>query len=217
MRTVSIVSRKGGAGKTTLAVHLALAAHLRGLKTVLADADPQRSASEALRLRKATGPRRVETSGPKLFALQIAAARAGDQVLVIDTPCGPEPDVSDAIALADLVLIVMRPTFLDIAASVRTVEAARRLGRPAQILLNQACSLRGGAEPDSVRKAIEALRFTNMALCPVIVRSRALFQTVLSAGLSVEEIGPSAAASEIEALWRHVEQQAPAEPLLKRA
>ena len=76
MRTISIVSRKGGAGKTTLAVHLALAAHLRGHRAMLADADPQRSASEALKLRQAAAPRRVETAGPKLFALQIAAARA---------------------------------------------------------------------------------------------------------------------------------------------
>jgi chromosome partitioning protein len=204
MRTIAVVARKGGAGKTTLAVHLAIAAHLRGLRTVLADADPQRSSSEVLRARTTPGPKRVESAGPKLFALQEMARRAGEEFLVIDTPCGPEQEVSAAISSADLVLIVVRPTFLDIAAAVRTIDTARRLARPAEIVINQAYSTRSGREPPSVQKAIDALRFTSMPVCPVVVRSRALLQSALASGRSVEEYGPSPAAEEIAALWRHV-------------
>jgi chromosome partitioning protein len=204
MRTIAVVARKGGAGKTTLAVHLAIAAHLRGLRTVLADADPQRSSSDVLRARTTPGPKRVETAGPKLFALQEMARRAGDELLVIDTPCGPEQEVSAAIAAADLVLIVVRPTFLDIAAAVRTIDTARRLARPAEIVINQAFTMRSGREPPSVQKAQEALRFTGMPLSPVVVRSRALLQSALASGRSVEEYGPSPAADDIAALWRHV-------------
>jgi chromosome partitioning protein len=204
MRTIAVVARKGGAGKTTLAVHLAIAAHLRGLNTILADADPQRSSSEVLRARVAPGPKRVETAGAKMFALQEMARRAGDELLVIDTPCGPEQEVSSAIASADLVLIVVRPTFLDIAAAVRTIDTARRLARPVEIVINQAYATRNGREPPSVLKAMEALRFTGMPLCPVVVRSRAALQLALASGRSAEELGPSAAADEIAALWRHV-------------
>ncbi|HEY3799752.1 MAG TPA: ParA family protein [Caulobacteraceae bacterium] len=207
MRTIAVVSRKGGAGKTTLALHLAMAAHLRGLSTVLADADPQRSASEVLRGRIDAGPKRCETSGPKLFALKDSSQRFGADLLVIDTPAGPEPDLADAIALADLTLVVVRPTFIDLAAAVRTIESARRLGRAGEIVLNQAYPARGGRETATVRKAIEALRFTNMPVAPVVVRARAVLQTALAAGKSAEEFGPSAAAAEIAALWDHVAAQ----------
>jgi len=217
MRTIAVVARKGGAGKTTLAIHLAIAAHLRGLKTVLADADPQRSSSEVLKARTIPGPKRVETSGPKVFALQEMARRAGDEFMVVDTPCGPEQEVGAAIASCDLVLIVVRPTFLDIAAAVRTIETARRLARPAQIVINQAYSTRSGREPPSVQKAVEALRFTAMPVCPVVVRSRSLLQSALASGRSVEEFGPSPAADEIAALWRQVALTVAGEARLLRA
>jgi chromosome partitioning protein len=204
MRTVAIVARKGGAGKTTLAFHLAMAAHLRGVKTMLADADPQRSASEVLKIRPAPGPTRAETSGPKVFALKESAARAGHDLVVVDTPCSPEQEVGAAMSVADLVLVVVRPTFLDIAAAVRTIDTARRLARPAEIVISQAYSTRSGEEPRSVQKAQEALRFTGLTVCPVVVRSRALLQSSLASGRSAEEFGPSPAADEIAALWAHV-------------
>ena len=204
MRTIAIVARKGGAGKTTLAFHLAVAAHLRGLKTVLADADPQRSASEVLKIRTGPGPTRAETSGPKLFALKETAFRSGHELMVIDTPCGPEQEVGAAMGIADLVLVVVRPTFLDIAAAVRTIDTARRLARPAQIIINQAYSTRSGQEPRSVTTALEALRFTSLPISPAIVRSRALLQSALASGRSAEEFGDSPAEQEIAALWRHV-------------
>ncbi len=218
MQTIAVVARKGGAGKTTLAVHLAIAGYLRAIKSLLADADPQRSASGALKGRTVPGPKLVETNGPKLFALQDMARRAGHELLVIDTPCGPEQDVAQAMAIADLTLIVVRPTFLDIAAAVHSTDTARRLGRPAQIVLNQAYSMRAGREPASVQKAFEALRFTGMPVCPEVMRARSSLQTALANGRSVEEYGPSPAEHDMAALWRHVRLAVFTEhPMLRRA
>ena len=218
MQTIAVVARKGGSGKTTLAVHLGIAGYLRGIRTLIADADPQRSASEALKARSQPGPKLVETTGPKLFALQDMARRAGHELLVIDTPCGPEQDVAAAMVIADLTLIVVRPTFLDIAAAVRTIDTARRLGRPAQIVINQAYSTRSGREPTSVVKAFEALRFTGIPVCPDVIRARSIMQTALAAGRSVEEYGPSRAEADIAALWRHIRLQIFTEhPMLRRA
>ena len=56
MRTIAVIGRKGGSGKTTIAVHLAVGLHLRGRRTVVADIDPQRSALEVLRARQDDGP-----------------------------------------------------------------------------------------------------------------------------------------------------------------
>lgn len=217
MRTIAVATPKGGAGKTTLAVHLAIAGYLRDHTVILADADPQRSASDVLRMRVGPGPRRVETSGPKLFALKEAAARAGVDYLVIDTPGGPEHDVSQALMLSDVTVLVVRPSFLDIASAVRIIDLTRRLGRSAVIVLNQALCPRATLEPPSVQKAMEALRFTGLPVSPVVMRSRAAYQMAVATGRSAEELGPSAAADEIAALWRFLERPAAQEALRRRA
>ena len=130
MRTIAVIARKGGSGKTTVAVHMAIAAHLRGYRTLLADSDPQRSSSTVLRGRAGAGPTFTETSGPELFGVQASAVRADIDACVIDTAAGAEDELAHAIVLADLSLLVIRPTFLDFAAAIRTVEVLRRLRRP---------------------------------------------------------------------------------------
>ena len=200
-----------------MSVHLAIASHLRGHKTVLADADPQRSSSEVLRARSAPGPDRVETSGPKLFALQVASQRAGVDNLIIDTPAGPEHELGHAVVLADLTMLVVRPTFLDIAAAVRTIDMARRRGRPAMIVLNQALCPRAGIEPPSVLKALEALRFAGFSVASTVIRSRAAYQTALNSGRSAEELPMSPARQEIAGLWADVEAALYQNAQLRRA
>lgn len=209
MRTIAVIARKGGSGKTTLATHIALAAHLRGRASMLADADPQRSSSEALKLRGGQGPQVVETAGPKLFALKVAALRDGIDTLVIDTPAGPESEVCHAIVLAELSVVVVRPSYLDLVTAVRTVDILHRLGRPGLIVLNQAPFSRSGAEPPLVRKAVDALKLLHTPIAPGAVRSRVAYQEALSLGLSVEELDPPvpSAAEEIAALWRSIEDR----------
>ncbi|HEX3918236.1 MAG TPA: ParA family protein [Caulobacteraceae bacterium] len=207
MRTIAVIARKGGSGKTTVAVHLAIAAHLRGRRTLLADSDPQCSSSTVLKGRRAPGPSYNETSGPKLFALQVSALRDGFDTLVVDTPAGAEDELAHAIVLADLSLLVIRPTFLDFAAAIRTADVLRRLHKPGLIVLNQAPVSRAGAEPPLVKKAHEALRLMRLPVAPTIVRSRAAYQTALETGCSAEELSGAAIASqEIADLWCYVER-----------
>ena len=74
MKTLAVMSRKGGAGKTTVAVNLTLAARAMGIRAVLADADPMRSAHEVLKGREEAPSLLFETSASKLFTLTEAAA-----------------------------------------------------------------------------------------------------------------------------------------------
>lgn len=206
MRTIAVVARKGGAGKTTVAAHLALAAHLRGRKTLLADADPQGSSSEVMRGRTGDGPGAVEAPGRALAAVQMTSVRQGHEALVIDTPGSFDEAVAQAVALSDLVLMVVRPTFLDLAAALQTAEVVRKLRKPHLVVLNQAPPPRDGVEPPAVKKALEALRVMRLPVAPALLRGRAIYQTALEAGRSVEESTDAAAAREVGELWAFVER-----------
>jgi chromosome partitioning protein len=207
MRTIAVIARKGGSGKTTVAVHLAIAAHLRGRRALLADADPQRSSSTVLRGRRGTGPNFTETCGAQLCSLQMVALRRDVDTMVIDTPAGAEDELAHAIVLSNLSLLIIRPTFLDFAAAIRTADVLRRLKKPGLIVLNQAPMSRAGAEPPLVRKAHEALRLMRLPVAPTILRARTAYQQALETGCSAEEVpngGP--AAQEVAELWGFVER-----------
>jgi chromosome partitioning protein len=205
LRTIAVIALKGGSGKTTIATHLALAAHLRDIDTLVADADPQRSTSEVLGAREGPGPACVESSGPKLLSAQIAAGGLRKQLLIIDTAAGALEDASEAIVLADLVVMVVRPTLLDISALARTLTMVRRLRKPSTVIVNQAAPQRGGAESPLVKRALRALDFMRAPVAPTIVRARSIYQTALETGRSAEEMGDPAAAKEIAALWEFID------------
>jgi chromosome partitioning protein len=206
MRTIAVIARKGGSGKSTVALNLAIAAHLRGRHVQVADTDSQRSASQVLKGRRGDGPNLAETSGAKLFTLQVAAVRAGVDLMVIDTPAVVEEEISHAIVVADLCLLVIRPTFLDLAAAIQTAQIVRRLRKPALVVLNQAPSPRSGVETPTVKRALEALTLLRLPVVPSILRARASYQSAFETGRSVEEMDPPAeAAREVAELWRFVE------------
>ena len=208
MRTIAVIGLKGGSGKTTVATHIALAAHLRGLKTLLADVDPQHSSTDVLKARTGEGPKCVNASGANLFAAQIAAVGAGLDTMIIDTAAGAVEEVGQAIVLADLSILVVRPTLLDLAALVRTVDVIRRLKKPALVVVNQAPPARDGVEPPVVKRALRALEFMRLPVAPTILRSRAIYQTVLESGRSAEEGWDETAAKEIAELWAFINRLA---------
>jgi chromosome partitioning protein len=207
VKTIAVIARKGGSGKTTVAVHLALAAHRRQLKTWLVDTDPQGSSSEVLKARQADGPVCAPAVGAGLIDRQAAALAVGAELMLVDTPAASEGEIAHAIALAQLSVLVIRPTFLDIAASIQTAQILRRLRKPGLILLNQAPVPREGVEPPAVKKAIEALRLMRLPVIPVVLRSRAVYQTALATGQSAEELaagGP--AGEEVAQAWSFIER-----------
>ncbi len=207
MRTLAVIGLKGGSGKTTVATHLALAAHLRGLDVLVADVDPQHSASDLLAARADAGPECVATSGPRLLAAQLAACGLNKQLLIIDTAAGAVEDVGEALVLADAAVVVVRPTILDLAALARTVQVVRRLAKPMTVVVSQAPVAREGSEAPVVRRALRALEYLQLPVAPVILRSRSIFQTAVETGRSAEEMADAAAAGEIAALWDHVAER----------
>lgn len=207
MRTVAVIALKGGSGKTTVATHLALAAHLRGIDTLVADSDPQHSAQDVLSQRASTdgGPQVVTAMGPRLMSAQFAAVGLKKQLFIIDTAAGAVEDVSEAIVLADLAIMVVRPTLMDLAGLARTLSIVRRLGKPQLAVLNQAPIAREGIEPPLVKRALRGLEYMKVPVAPTIMRNRAVYQTALETGRSAEETPDLAAAREVAALWNYVD------------
>jgi len=126
MKTVAIISQKGGAGKTTVAIHLAVAAEQHGVRTAVFDLDPQASATSWADRRK--------TPAPAVVAAQ-AAAQSADLVLIDSAPNADAASLA-AARVADLILIPCRPAAFDLDAIGTTLNLATLAGKPAWVVLN---------------------------------------------------------------------------------
>ncbi|ACI99030.1 ParA family partition ATPase [Rhodospirillum centenum] len=141
-RVVTIAQQKGGAGKTTLAIHLAVAWSLAGRRVATVDIDPQGSLSEWARLRAAA----LNGSGPALTHVQVSGWRVQKEVerlarehdmVVIDSPPHAETEARIAIRAAGLVVVPVQPSPMDLWATRPTLEVARAEKRPALLVLNR--------------------------------------------------------------------------------
>jgi chromosome partitioning protein len=195
MKTLSVLSRKGGAGKTTVSVSLAVAAQQAGLKTVLVDVDPMRSAAVVLAGRPDAASLLLQTTPSKLRAVEDACRRQGCDLLVVDTPPAPEADVLRAIDVADLCLAVARPTALDVAAVAETIQLIARRRREGLIVLNQCPPARGGGEAALTRAALERLEFAGLPVAAAKLRSRVGYQHAVGHGSGVTEWSPTSEAA----------------------
>jgi glycine/D-amino acid oxidase-like deaminating enzyme len=86
MKTIAIVGQKGGTGKTTLALSLAVAATEAGLRVVVIDLDPQATAANWADRRGQTTPAVLPAPPGRLRPVIEAAAAQGAALLIIDTP-----------------------------------------------------------------------------------------------------------------------------------
>lgn len=199
MPTLALLARKGGAGKTTLAVHLAV---LAGKGALLVDTDPQRSAQGWAASRDRADPTTAiaEAGDLRRFLPRITASW-----VIVDTPPHVGGVVDELAELADLVLIPVRPSILDLRAIASTVAAVKGSRAAASIVLNACPPGRGVAEAGVVAEARKVLRGYGLPVCPVAIGQRASLTHALNDGRAVEEFEPAGkAAGEIRRLWKHV-------------
>ncbi len=128
MKTVALLSRKGGAGKTTCAIHMGVLAQSAGLKVLFLDLDPQGSLSAWWHSREAETPGLIQSDARQLPDLIEAAAKEKYDLAVVDTPPAVTFDTARTAALVDLALIPLRPSVLDIYAVSSTADVVKANG-----------------------------------------------------------------------------------------
>ena len=203
MLKVAIVSQKGGSGKTTLALNLAVAAERAGRAALVLDLDPQGSASAWGRGRRAAAPVVTAAQAHDLETTLEKAETHAAALVLMDTAPHAEQTALTAARHADLVLIPCRPSLLDLRAIAASRDIAALAKTPAVTVLN-GCQT-GTRLPD---QAAEALGAQNLELAPVRLGQRIDFVHAVTGGVGVLELRASgAAAQEIRALhdwlWQH--------------
>ncbi|MCC4622550.1 ParA family protein [Xanthomonas cassavae CFBP 4642] len=203
MKTLVLASQKGGAGKTTLAAHLAIAAEQAGVgPAVLIDTDPQGSLSAWWNSRDADTPALAAATLAELPAKLEALASAGFKLAVIDTPPAITDAIRDVVKLADLVLIPTRPSPHDLRAVGSTVDIAQEAGRPFAFALTQ-------AKP-TARLTVQAVAALSAhgPVAPSIVHDRVDYAGSMVDGRTVQETdGKGRSAEEITALFAFVQER----------
>ncbi len=197
MKTLAIISQKGGAGKTTLALHLAVAARIKKKTAAIIDLDPQASAANWGDSREDEYPVVVSAQSARLSNVLAAAKEAGAKLAIIDTAPHSESAALAAARASDLVIIPCRPAILDLRAIGSTVDLVKLAKAKACIVLNAVPS-RGTLADE----AVEAVSSYGVKVLPVRIGQRAAFVHALTAGQTAQEYEPNGkAAKEIKDLY----------------
>lgn len=223
MKVVTVASRKGGGGKSTIARHLAVEANSQGCGPVcIVDADPMLGLSQwwsrregdepkllhalpdtepvtAANIRRLVGESGLPLPVSKLAAALRSATKAGYAICIIDTAPATDADVRACIAAADLVLMPVRATQDDLDAVGETLRMVKTEGRAGAFVLNAA---QKGAV--STRAAANALVHRGELAEPTIHRAEAIPAT-RGTGQAIGETAPgSSSAEEFRQLWHYV-------------
>lgn len=194
MQTIAIISQKGGAGKTTLAVHLAVASAASGQNTAIMDLDPQASAARWSDRREAELPVVISAQAARLPIEKERVRENGGDILFIDTAPHADSVAVSAARAADLVIVPCRPAILDVEAAVTTIDLIRMTDTPVIVVL-AAVPYHGG-EAD---EAQSVLRDFGVPVCPARMGNRIAFSRSLTFGQVAQETDPGTkAAQEIE-------------------
>lgn len=202
MRTIALVTQKGGCGKSTLALSLAVAAHGPRCKTLIFDTDPQHTLFDWWHDREASTPDCVELQDSQQISQAITAANSqGFDLVFIDTPGRDDPINARVISVADFCLIPCRPAMADMRAQRPTVDVVKRLEKAGGFVLMQT-----PARGPRFREAQRGLGVYGLPVAPTSIVHRQSYNDAYAIGMGVTEFEPDGKASqEIAALWQWVE------------
>ncbi len=198
---ICVAQQKGGSGKTTIAANLAVAFSRGGSSVALLDTDPQGSLGRWFMARRDSGDETLGFSTASAWGVSYECdklKRSFDYVL-IDTPPKVDADLRPALREADLVLVPVAASQVDVWATESVLDLARRERREAVIVVNRAKA--GTRVLDDVGKALDAMDARRMT---TMLGSRVAYAETLGQGRGVLERGKGAWTAEIEGLAEEI-------------
>ena len=204
MRTIAFVTQKGGAGKSTLASNISVAAENAGERVFVIDLDPLQSLVKWSKLRGQSEIAVEHIPASKLVKALEALEKKGVTLVVIDAPGEDSENLAAAIRAADLCVIPARPNVFDLWASEVTRAKVKEAGKEYIFLLNQIPPAQQSARVEQGAKALQAMG----GLLAPMVSARVDYQEAARHGLGVAELHPSSvAAQEMRELWASVKRR----------
>jgi chromosome partitioning protein len=141
MKKLAFISQKGGSGKTTSLLNLAVIAVMKGMKVLIVDLDPQASATVWYKARKAAGngesPLVQPTHPAGLEDLMAEAAAQGVDWVLIDTAAGTDATASSAVEIADVVFVPCKASIMDLRAIPNSIRLCRTNDKTPNVVLTQ--------------------------------------------------------------------------------
>ena len=203
MVVISFVSQKGGTGKTSTALNLAVEALAYGLEVVVVDLDPQVSACDWKDTRGDRAPLVASVPVPHVERTLKAARENGAGLVIIDTAGRTDTAAAEAAKVADLVYVPLQPSLIDLrtlSATLGIIDTARSRQPVQKVAIMTRVKAIGSRHDDTAGW----LAANGIEVCPVTLGERVVYQDAYASGQGVSEAEPNGkAAQEIRDLYMY--------------
>lgn len=181
MKVLAVFNSKGGSGKSTIAMHIAVAA-AEQLRVAILDVDPNATTTEWGRARESDTPHVEQSSAFKLKADIERMRTAGADLVVLDCPPSITAESAFLVSCADFVVVPVQPTMPDVAGCFKATKIIDAQKKPYAFILNR-------CPPPSIetQQAEEGLSQSG-PLCPISIGDRIAFSRALASGVAVTEM-----------------------------
>jgi chromosome partitioning protein len=200
MEIWAMLSQKGGAGKTTLALHIAVSAMAAGRTVLVIDLDPQGGCAKWAGIREQDSPEVQRAVMPDLNKILDEAGKRFDLV-ILDTSSRADRDCIEVCRKAHLIIVPVRPSLWDVLALEGTMDLVGLAGQTAKTVI----ALNAVAPQSTEGEEAAGLLSQNRTVLKSRVGDRVDIRRAIANGRSVSEFAPaSKAAAEMTAFYEEI-------------